>query len=62
VAIIGKLNFYEGQRFLYVFDFGDWWDFDIELIENENHLDRYKIVKKHGESPEQYPFCDDEDW
>ena len=63
-AIIGKLNFYEGQRFLYVFDFGDWWDFDIELIEIENeiHLDRYKIVKKHGESPEQYPACDDEDW
>ena len=63
-AIIGKLNFYEGQRFLYVFDFGDWWDFDIELIEIENkiHLDRYKIVKKHGESPEQYPSCDDEDW
>ncbi len=28
-AIIGKLNFYEGQRFLYVFDFGDWWDFDL---------------------------------
>jgi len=61
-AIIGNLNFYEGQHLLYVFDFGDYWEFDIEVIavKSEPHFGGYKILEKHGKSPEQYPVYDDD--
>jgi hypothetical protein len=63
-TIIGRLNLYEGQRLLYVFDFGDWWEFDVELLEIQDkiHFGEYKIIEKHGEDPEQYASYDDEDW
>jgi hypothetical protein len=63
-AMIGKLNLYEGQHLLYIFDFGDWWEFDVEVmtIKSEPHFGGYKILERHGKSPEQYPEYDDEDW
>lgn len=32
-AKIGELKLYEGKRFLYLFDFGDEWLFDIDVIQ-----------------------------
>ncbi|MBT2218605.1 hypothetical protein KK120_22785 [Virgibacillus dakarensis] len=55
-AVLGKLDLYEGMRFLYLFDYGDEWQFDIfveKLAEEEEELPGILAVK--GESPEQYP-------
>ena len=62
---IGQLNLYVGQKLLYVFDYGDWWDFSIEVmgITKEPHFGDYKLLQQHGDSPEQYPeFNDDDYW
>lgn len=32
-AVIGRLGFVRGQRFLYLFDFGDDWKFDVQIEE-----------------------------
>jgi hypothetical protein len=60
---IGRLNLYVGQKLLYVFDYGDWWEFSIEVIDitKEPHFGAYKLLQQHGDSPEQYPEFDD-DW
>jgi hypothetical protein len=49
---IGSLNLYEGQRFLYLFDFGDEWEFDIQTMkiiqgESRENLGYSKGVGKH---------------
>jgi hypothetical protein len=56
---IGELELYEGQRILYLFDFGDSWEFLIvlEKIDNSSPLPlNPKIVEKKGKSPEQYRY------
>jgi len=55
-ATIGELGLYLGQRFLYFFDFGDSWEFGVELLEirDEPHKGAPKILQKVGRSPEQY--------
>ena len=55
-AKIGDLYLYEGQGFLYLFDFGDEWEFDIQvvkIIEGETNAEQ-KVLKEHGEAPDQY--------
>jgi hypothetical protein len=61
-AIVGQMSFYKGQRMLYVFDFGDWWEFDIEIIDilDESHEGSPKILQQKGENPQQYPDYDEE--
>ncbi len=45
----------------YIFDFGDWWEFDVQLEKIETAKSNYAaIVDRHGESPPQYP--DWEEW
>lgn len=58
---IGDLNLIVNQHILYLFDFGDQWEFDVHLLEvrkDEPLLRRSKILEVHGESPEQYPRYD----
>jgi hypothetical protein len=47
-----------GETMEYIFDFGDWWVFTIELEEikppNPNYA-QAEILEKYGKSPEQYP-------
>jgi hypothetical protein len=60
---IGDLPLAEGTSMTYIFDFGDWWEFDVQLekIETETAKSNYAaIVDRHGESPPQYP--DWEEW
>lgn len=60
---IGKLHLRLKQRFLYVFDFGDQHEFDIQLIEtkSEPQPERYpRLIEQHGKMPPQYPNYDDE--
>ena len=47
---------------LYVFDFGDWWEFDIEIMEilDESYEGDPKILQQKGENPQQYPGYDEE--
>jgi len=55
---IGELELKKGQRFLYLFDFGDQWEFNVQLLEiktEEKLLQRPQILEAHGKAPEQYP-------
>lgn len=61
---LGGLNLKAGQRFFYLFDFGDNWEFNIDVVEIQDvvkKLKKGKILEKNGKAPEQYPDCD-EDW
>nr|WP_239094277.1 plasmid pRiA4b ORF-3 family protein [Bacillus sp. B15-48] len=53
---IGDLDLYEGQSFLYLFDFGYEWEFNINLlkISGEEDVGAPKIKEKLGEAPDQY--------
>ncbi|MBD2176768.1 plasmid pRiA4b ORF-3 family protein [Pseudanabaena sp. FACHB-1998] len=47
----------KGDRLTYVFDFGDWWEFDVvlESIEEPNpKLKKAKVVETKGKAPKQY--------
>ena len=52
----------EQNSFTFIFDFGDWWEFDIfiEKIEEGKYIENVKLLKSVGEAPEQYP--DYEEW
>ena len=61
-ASIESLNLYEGQKFLYLFDFGDqWWhEIIVEQIDGKTDNEKYpRIIKRNGDSPPQY-YYDDE--
>ncbi len=48
----------ELESFTFIFDFGDWWEFDI-LIEKffeGKKMEKVEIIKSHGEAPRQYEF------
>ncbi len=52
-----------GEKMEYIFDFGDYWQFAVELEEIQPPNPKFKkakILEKHGKSPEQYPSW--EDW
>lgn len=56
---IGELDLSEGQRILYLFDYGDEWRFEVRLEEirqGGSKLRRPKIVEKKGKAPEQYGY------
>lgn len=61
---IGSLTLKAGQKFSYLFDFGDsWWhEIAVEQTNGESEKGRYpRIIEKHGDSPPQYPDWDDEE-
>ena len=42
----------------YIFDFGDWWEFQLQLEEiNTDDLrpDYGEIIERKGKAPQQYP-------
>ena len=53
---LGLLDLYPRQRILYLFDFGDCWQFDVELLEvrDEHHKGRPKVIEEKGKNPKQY--------
>lgn len=60
---IGDLPLAEGAVMTYVFDFGDWWEFEVQLEKiqpDDSRSDYGAIVERHGEAPPQYPDYDDE--
>jgi hypothetical protein len=60
--VIGQLDLWLRQHFLYIFDFGDDWRFDVELIEirDEPHKGKPKVLESKGKNPKQYRGEDDE--
>jgi hypothetical protein len=69
---IRKLALRLKQRILYVFDFGDQHEFDVQLIEISSEPPREtrarpRVIERHGQMPPQYPNWDgesedEEDW
>ena len=61
---ISSLPFRMKQRFLYLYDYGDQHEFDVQIIATsaDTPRGRYpKIVERHGKMPPQYPDWDEED-
>ena len=55
---IDSVELYGGRKFLYLFDYGDEWWHEVELVEVTERVTRTsypRVVKKHGKSPPQYP-------
>lgn len=48
----------------FVFDFGDWWEFNVllEKVDEAGEQDEAKVIAAKGEAPEQYPDWPDEEW
>lgn len=62
---LGQLNLYEGKQFTYLFDFGASWIFEVTVLKIDREaklVKEFKLIKSVGESPEQYPYYDEEDW
>ncbi len=62
-AELGTLGLSRNQHFIYHFDFGDDWRFDVQLLEiktEEKLLKRPQILEEHGKPPEQYPDAERE--
>jgi len=60
---VGLLELKEGQKFLYLFDYGDNHEFDATLlnIDTQAKKGKYpKLVGKQGKSPPQYPDYDED--
>lgn len=53
---IGSLGLREGQKFSYLFDFGDMWWFDIKVLKmTEDTVQNPQIIKAVNDAPLQYP-------
>ena len=55
---IDSVELYGGPKFLYLFDYGDEWWHEVELINVTQRVTRAsypRVVKKQGKSPPQYP-------
>ncbi|MHB8126610.1 MAG: plasmid pRiA4b ORF-3 family protein [Desulfitobacteriaceae bacterium] len=56
---MGELGLYPGKTFLYLFDYGDEWEFKVEVeeISSDKPLPLTpKIVGKRGQAPDQYGY------
>lgn len=52
---LGDLDLKKGKKFSYLFDFGDMWWFDIQVLQiYEERVIKPMIIKKQGKAPEQY--------
>ena len=61
---IGDIGLTPKDQMTYIFDFGDWWQFNVQLERIDPvdpKLKKPKLLESHGEAPEQYPDIDDWD-
>lgn len=50
----------KGSKFLYIFDFGDEWRFNIKVLRiEEEEIKKPILIKSVGDSPEQYQYDDE---
>lgn len=65
---LGETALKQGQEVLYIFDFGDNWEFRIEVLDilqapdkpAKNKASWYTLIQSEGEAPKQYGRYDDE--
>lgn len=65
LAKLDSLDLSPGRKFDYVFDYGDYWRHEIQVvsIRDEPAPPRYpRVVERQGESPDQYPEPEDDEW
>lgn len=63
-VLVGDLPLQPGMSMIYLFDFGDCWEFRVLLEEIQPGKPKRgcnKILERHGKSPEQYPNWDEEE-
>jgi len=61
---VGYLPLYKGMTFIFHFDFGDDWEFKIQveaMPSAEADYPELTVIEKRGTPPEQYPDWEDED-
>ncbi len=61
---VGELELYVGQKVLYFFDYGDSWEFEVQLLEiNKDEIPpgEPKVIEVKGKAPKQYAYYDDDD-
>lgn len=61
---IGELGLFKGQRILYLFDYGDSWEFDVQLVnilQDETLVKKFEIIEVKGEAPPQYGYYYDDE-
>jgi hypothetical protein len=60
---IESLNLKPKQKFLYLFDYGDEWHFEVEFLKEEPPEKTLypRIIDSRGEDPEQYPDYEKEE-
>ena len=57
-----KLNLHKGDKFKYVFDFGDEWRFQCKVLQElEEETDITAVIRAVGDAPEQYPELSEEE-
>lgn len=57
------LELCRGQKFTYLFDFGDMWWFDIKVLEiREGTVGAPQVIKAVNEAPQQYPNYEEMDY
>ncbi|MDZ8081197.1 MAG: plasmid pRiA4b ORF-3 family protein [Nostoc sp. DcaGUA01] len=61
---IGDLSLEPGAKMTYLYDFGDNWEFDVQLEainSPDNKIKKPKILETHGNAPQQY-WNEDDEW
>jgi hypothetical protein len=61
---VGELPLQPGDKMIFLFDFGDNWEFDVQLEEIQPpnaKIKKPKVMKKYGEAPSQY-WNEEDDW
>ena len=61
---LAQVGLQVGQKFKYLFDFGDDWTFQCRVLKELDEITAHPmVVRRKGQPPEQYPDWDgDEDW
>jgi hypothetical protein len=63
-GVIGELGLILKHKFLYLFDYGDQHEFEIEVVSmcEQSEPGAYpRVVRQQGESPRQYHWSDDDE-
>jgi hypothetical protein len=57
---VGEVPLSEGQSMTFLFDFGDNWEFKVQLEQiDPTRIEKVlRVIEEHGEPPEQYPNID----
>lgn len=58
---MGELELSEKQKFSYLFDFGDMWWFNIQVLRiQDGRVERSAVLQEHNKAPEQYPYYEED--